>query len=126
MCPRRTRCSASWGRAAARCSRRFQRHGPRQRRVPVRDLARIIDVGYARVRARRITYVGELGYELYVATEFARNPFTTRSSAAGQAFGLKLAGYHALNSLRIEKAYRHWGHDIGTRIPRSRPVSCSA
>ncbi|HTD13053.1 MAG TPA: FAD-dependent oxidoreductase [Steroidobacteraceae bacterium] len=74
--------------------------------------SRIIDLGYARVRASRITYVGELGYELYVPTEFAQSVYDVIVSA-GKPFGLRLAGYHALNSLRMEKAYRHWGHDIG-------------
>jgi glycine cleavage system T protein len=73
--------------------------------------SRIIDLAYARVRASRITYVGELGYELYIPTEFAQSVFDA-IVAAGRAFGLRLAGYHALNSLRMEKAYRHWGHDI--------------
>jgi glycine cleavage system aminomethyltransferase T len=63
------------------------------------------------VRASRITYVGELGWELYVPTEFASHIYET-IIAAGDPFGLKPAGLHALNSLRIEKAYRHWGHDI--------------
>jgi 4-methylaminobutanoate oxidase (formaldehyde-forming) len=75
--------------------------------------SRVIDLGYARVRTSRITYVGELGYELYIPTEFAQSVYDLIVSA-GSAFGLKLAGYHALNSLRMEKAYRHWGHDIGT------------
>ncbi len=74
--------------------------------------SRIIDLGYARVRASRITYVGELGYELYIPTEFAQSVYDVIVTA-GAAFGLRLAGYHALNSLRMEKAYRHWGHDIG-------------
>ncbi len=74
--------------------------------------SQIIDLGYARVRASRITYVGELGYELYIPTEFAQSVYDVIVSA-GAAFGLRLAGYHALNSLRMEKAYRHWGHDIG-------------
>jgi glycine cleavage system T protein len=73
--------------------------------------SRIIDLGYARVRASRITYVGELGYELYIPTEFAQSVYDV-IVAAGAPHGLRLAGYHALNSLRIEKAYRHWGHDI--------------
>ena len=71
-----------------------------------------IDLGYARVRASRITYVGELGYELYVPAEFAQHVYDT-IIGAGTAFGLQPAGYHAMNSLRLEKAYRHWGHDIG-------------
>lgn len=74
--------------------------------------SREIDLGYARVRATRITYVGELGWELYVPTEFVQGVFD-EIVGAGDKFGLKLAGYHALNSLRMEKAYRHWGHDIG-------------
>jgi glycine cleavage system T protein len=73
--------------------------------------SKIIDLGHARVRASRITYVGELGYEFYIPTEFAPGVYDALV-AAGAAFGLRLAGYHALNSLRIEKAYRHWGHDI--------------
>ena len=74
--------------------------------------AREIEIGYARVRAARVTYVGELGWELYMPTEFARGAFDALVEA-GEAFGLKLAGLHALDSCRIEKAYRHWGHDIG-------------
>ena len=73
--------------------------------------SQIIDVGYARVRASRITYVGELGYELYIPSEFAQSVYD-EIAGAGARFGLRLAGYHALNSLRMEKAYRHWGHDI--------------
>jgi 4-methylaminobutanoate oxidase (formaldehyde-forming) len=71
----------------------------------------VIDLGYARVRASRITYVGELGWELYVPTDFAAGVFDTLLEA-GDQHSLVLAGYHALNSLRMEKAYRHWGHDI--------------
>jgi 4-methylaminobutanoate oxidase (formaldehyde-forming) len=74
--------------------------------------ARPIDLGYARIRASRITYVGELGYELYIPTEFAQSVYDVIVEA-GKGFGLRPAGYHALNSLRMEKAYRHWGHDIG-------------
>ncbi len=70
-----------------------------------------IELGYAIVRASRITYVGELGWELYVPTEFMTGVYD-EIVAAGAAFGLRHAGYHALNALRMEKAYRHWGHDI--------------
>ncbi|QOR38558.1 FAD-dependent oxidoreductase [Billgrantia diversa] len=73
--------------------------------------SREIELGYARVRASRITYVGELGWELYIPTEFAPDVFD-RIMAAGSPFNLKLCGYHALNSLRIEKGYRHFGHDV--------------
>jgi glycine cleavage system T protein len=73
--------------------------------------SQIIDLGYARVRASRITYVGELGWELYIPTEFVADIFD-RIEAEGRSFEMRLAGYHALDSLRMEKAYRHWGHDI--------------
>ncbi len=74
--------------------------------------SRIIDLAYARVRASRITYVGELGFELYMPTEFVQAVYE-EIVRAGEAYGIVQAGYHALNSLRIEKAYRHWGHDVG-------------
>ena len=70
-----------------------------------------IELGYAVVRASRITFVGELGWELYVPTEFMQHVYG-HIVEAGQAVGLAHAGYHALNSLRLEKAYRHWSHDI--------------
>lgn len=74
--------------------------------------SRVIDLGYARVRASRITYVGELGWELYIPTDCVQSVYD-EIVAAGRNFGLAHAGYHAMDSLRIEKAYRHWGHDIG-------------
>jgi 4-methylaminobutanoate oxidase (formaldehyde-forming) len=73
--------------------------------------SQIIDLGYARVRASRVTYVGELGWELYVAAECVQDVFDSIMSV-GHQHGLQLCGYHALNSLRMEKGYRHWGHDI--------------
>jgi 4-methylaminobutanoate oxidase (formaldehyde-forming) len=73
--------------------------------------SRDIELGLALVRASRITYVGELGWELYVPTYFIQGVYD-ELIAAGAGRGLVLAGYHALNSLRIEKGYRHWGHDI--------------
>lgn len=74
--------------------------------------SREIDLGHAVVRASRVSYVGELGYELMMPTEFAAYVFDLLIEA-GAAVGLKLAGYHALNSLRLEKAYRLWGYDMG-------------
>lgn len=98
--------------------------GPRSREILARltdaDLSneafpfgssRVIELAYARVRASRITYVGELGWELYVPTEFAQSLYDALL-AEGADLGLAHAGYHALNSLRLEKGYRHWGHDI--------------
>jgi glycine cleavage system aminomethyltransferase T/glycine/D-amino acid oxidase-like deaminating enzyme len=70
-----------------------------------------MEIGYARVRASRITYVGELGWELYIPTEFAAHVFE-RILEAGADYGLTLAGMHTMNNCRVEKAYRHWGHDI--------------
>ena len=72
---------------------------------------REIDLGLAFVRAARTTYVGELGWELYIPSEFATHVYD-EIVGAGATFGLRHAGYHALDSLRIEKAYRHWGHDM--------------
>ena len=73
--------------------------------------AQEIELGYALVRAQRISYVGELGFELYIPTEFAPPVFDVIAEAAGAR--LTFAGFHALDLLRLEKAYRHWGHDIG-------------
>ena len=70
-----------------------------------------IELGYAMVRATRVTYVGELGWELYIPAEFATGVYDLIVEA-GKAFDLKHVGMHAMNSLRTEKAYRHWGHDI--------------
>ncbi len=74
--------------------------------------SRILEIGYAEVRASRVTYVGELGWELYVPAEFALHVFE-RILEAGEAFGLGFAGMHAMNACRVEKGYRHYGHDIG-------------
>lgn len=74
--------------------------------------SREIEIGYAPVRATRLTYVGELGWELYIPAEFAVHVFD-RIVEAGPGFGLRYGGFFAVNSLRMEKGYRHWGHDIG-------------
>ena len=74
--------------------------------------AQEIDIGYARVAAVRVTYLGELGWELYIPTEHALGVYD-RLVEAGAAHGLKHAGLQALGSLRLEKAYRDFGHDIG-------------
>ncbi len=73
--------------------------------------SREIDIGYALVRAIRVTYVGELGWELYIPTEFSLHVYDTLVEA-GADFGLTHMGLQALNSLRIEKAYRDYGGDI--------------
>ncbi|MCZ3386090.1 MAG: FAD-dependent oxidoreductase [Actinomycetia bacterium] len=73
--------------------------------------SREIDIGQATVRATRITYVGELGWELYVPVEFAVDVYDLLVSA-GAAFGLVPAGYYSINSLRLEKGYRAFGADL--------------
>ena len=73
--------------------------------------AREIEVGMGLARAHRVTYVGELGWELYVSADQAAHVFEALD-AAGADHGLKLCGIHTLDSCRIEKAYRHFGHDI--------------
>jgi 4-methylaminobutanoate oxidase (formaldehyde-forming) len=70
-----------------------------------------IDLGYARVIANRLTYVGELGWELHIPTEFAQGVFDAVMSA-GADRGLKPAGYHALEHLRSERAYREYELDL--------------
>lgn len=99
-------------------------HGPKARDL-MRDLttvdisneafpylsAREIDIEYARVLAIRVTYVGELGWELYIPTEHALQVYD-RIVAAGKSHKLMHAGLQALNSLRLEKGYRDYGHDI--------------
>jgi 4-methylaminobutanoate oxidase (formaldehyde-forming) len=73
--------------------------------------AKEIDVGFARALCVRITYLGELGYELYVPAEQAVHVYD-RIVAAGEPLGLRHAGLKALASLRMEKGYRDYGHDI--------------
>jgi len=73
--------------------------------------ARHIDIGFARVLCIRITYLGELGYELHIPAEQAVHVYD-RLVDAGREFGLRHAGLKALSSLRMEKGYRDYGHDI--------------
>lgn len=73
--------------------------------------ARDIEFGMCHVRAHRITYVGELGWELYIPTEMAGHVFDTIIEA-GAAQGARLCGMHVLDSCRLEKAFRHFGHDL--------------
>ncbi|MEZ5741918.1 MAG: FAD-dependent oxidoreductase [Burkholderiaceae bacterium] len=81
--------------------------------------SREIEIGYAIVRASRITYVGELGWELYIPADVALHVFDLLVEA-GADHGLVFAGYHAMTACRMEKGYRHWGHDIG---PDDDPMS---
>jgi 4-methylaminobutanoate oxidase (formaldehyde-forming) len=73
--------------------------------------ARELHIGYAPVTALRLTYVGELGYELHVPTEYAAHLYEVLW-AAGEEFGVANAGYRAIDTLRMEKRYLYWGADI--------------
>ncbi|MFN4159777.1 MAG: FAD-dependent oxidoreductase [Gemmobacter sp.] len=73
--------------------------------------AREIEAGLGLARAHRVSYVGELGWELYVPADQAAHVFEALLEAGAPA-GMRLAGLHALDTCRIEKAFRHWGHDI--------------
>jgi 4-methylaminobutanoate oxidase (formaldehyde-forming) len=99
--------------------------GPRARdllsRVTATDLSnqafpfgwvRQIEIAGAAALAVRISYVGELGWELYMAPHAAVVLYDAVVEA-GRDVGLAHGGFHALDSLRCEKGYRHWGHDIG-------------
>jgi heterotetrameric sarcosine oxidase gamma subunit len=74
--------------------------------------ARRIDAGWAKAWALRVSYVGELGWELFVPTEFATD-LHDKVLEAGADLGLRHAGFHALDALRIERGFRSWGHDVG-------------
>lgn len=74
--------------------------------------ARTIEIAGSAVRAQRVTFVGELGWELYIPAGEAVAVYDA-VTAAGSAFGLAHAGYHALFSCRTECGYRHFGHDVG-------------
>ncbi len=73
--------------------------------------AQDIEIGMAMARAHRVSYVGELGWEIYVSTEMAAHVFEVLAKA-GADLGLKLCGLHAMDSCRLEKGFRHFGHDI--------------
>ncbi|MEJ5219749.1 FAD-dependent oxidoreductase [Cognatishimia sp. D5M38] len=73
--------------------------------------AQEIEIGMGLARAHRVTYVGELGWEIYASADQAGHVFETLFEA-GQDMGLKLCGMHMMDSCRIEKGFRHFGHDI--------------
>jgi 4-methylaminobutanoate oxidase (formaldehyde-forming) len=73
--------------------------------------AQEIELGMGLARAHRVSYVGELGWEIYVSADMAAHAFETLWQA-GQDMDLKLCGMHVMDSCRIEKAFRHFGHDI--------------
>ena len=73
--------------------------------------AQDIEIGMALARAHRVSYVGELGWEVYVSADMAAHVLET-VLAAGEDLGLKLCGMHMMDCARMEKAFRHFGHDI--------------
>ncbi|WP_394180030.1 FAD-dependent oxidoreductase [Yoonia maritima] len=73
--------------------------------------AQEIEIGMGLARVHRVTYVGELGWEVYVSTDMAAHVFETLHTA-GQDMGLKLCGMHMMDAARLEKGFRHFGHDI--------------
>jgi sarcosine dehydrogenase len=73
--------------------------------------ARELRIGFAPVLALRVTYVGELGWELHLPTEYAAHVYELLWEA-GEEFGVANAGYRAIDSLRLEKRYLYWGSDI--------------
>jgi heterotetrameric sarcosine oxidase gamma subunit len=105
--------------------------GPRSRdllsRLTAADLSddafafgtsQLISLGYATVRATRITYVGELGWELYVPAEFAVGVYQDLMEA-GEQFGVGRGGYYTIESMRLEKGYRAFGREL---TPSENPV----
>ncbi|NCO86958.1 MAG: FAD-dependent oxidoreductase [Rhodobacterales bacterium] len=73
--------------------------------------AQTVEIGMALARVHRVSYVGELGWEVYVSADMAAHVFDVLWEA-GQAQGLRLCGMHMMDCARIEKAFRHFGHDI--------------
>ena len=73
--------------------------------------AQEIELGMALARVHRVTYVGELGWEIYMPSDMAGHMFETLHEA-GQDMGLKLCGMHMMDTCRMEKGFRHFGHDI--------------
>ena len=72
-----------------------------------------IEIGMGLARAHRVTYVGELGWELYVSSDMAPHVFEVLHEA-GKSMNAKLCGIHMMDSCRIEKGFRHFGHDISS------------
>ncbi len=82
--------------------------------------SRDIEIGCAVGRAARVSFVGELGWEIYIPTDMARHGFDTLW-AAGEKYGMTMAGLHSLDSGRIEKKFIHFGHDVADE---DTPLEC--
>lgn len=83
-------------------------------------MSKPVEVGCAVGRAARVSFVGELGWEIYLPTEMARHGFD-EIWQAGQDYGLKMAGLHSLDSGRIEKKFIHFAHDAADE---DTPLEC--
>jgi len=103
-------CLALWGPAARRVLERITADPVTNEAHPY-YLARYVDVGGVRVLAQRVSYVGELGWELYVERARAVQVWD-RLAAAGAGHGLEFGGYKVLDSLRLEKGYRYYTTDM--------------
>ncbi|MEM8690324.1 MAG: FAD-dependent oxidoreductase [Pseudomonadota bacterium] len=73
--------------------------------------AQEIEIGMGLARVHRVTYVGELGWEIYVTADQCGHVFETLAEA-GHEMGMRLCGMHMMDTCRIEKGFRHFGHDI--------------
>ena len=108
---RATRASASGDRGPRDILAPLTTRGPRQRRVPVPDRAADLRSGASRSIALRVTYVGELGWELYCPSEYGA-ALWDELWEAGAPHGMLAGGYRAIDALRVEKGYRVWSSDI--------------
>jgi glycine cleavage system aminomethyltransferase T len=100
-------CLCLWGPAAATILRPLTDHPLDFAFMQARSLT----VGHVPVLAQRVTFVGELGWELYAPTEYLLTLWDTLI-AEGVPLGLRPAGYRAIDAMRLEKGYRVWGSDI--------------
>ncbi len=105
-------CFGLWGPNAREILERVTPHDVSNEGFPFMA-SREITMGDIPVRATRITYVGELGWEFYVSTEFG-TALWKLIFEAGQSLGIMACGYKAIESLRLEKGYRAWGGEINT------------
>lgn len=105
-------CFGLWGPKAREILQSITTYDLEHKNFPFMH-SREISINGTSLRATRITYVGELGWELYVPTEAAAGVWNSLIEA-GQKFGMKVCGYRAIESLRIEKGYRAWGVEIST------------
>ena len=103
-------CIGLWGPAARRVLARVTTSDVSNEALPYMS-ARWIDLAGVRVQAQRVTYVGELGWELYVPNEHAVAVWDALLGA-GRPLGVEPAGYKAVDSLRLEKGYRYWSSDL--------------